>query len=129
MPNDKGYITPQEKEIKKNKVYVCLKEYLEIVKKIYGEKLVKVVLYGSYARGDFNSESDVDLMILIDTPPKKERKDIHELIDKTFDLILEHELDIEPITKSIHTFEKWKKVLPFYKNIEAEGEVLYARAS
>ena len=28
-------------------------------------KLTKVIVYGSYARGDYNSSSDVDVMILV----------------------------------------------------------------
>ena len=30
-----------------------------------GSKLTKVIVYGSYARGDYNSSSDVDVMILV----------------------------------------------------------------
>lgn len=125
MKDNNHYLTKEERINRKNKVYLCLIDYIEIVKEIYGDSLVKVILYGSYARGNFNSESDVDLMILLDVPPKNEREDLYKLIDKTFDIKLEHDIDIEPMTKSIHTFEKWKNVLPFYKNIEAEGEVLW----
>ncbi len=32
---------------------------------LLGDKVYKIILYGSYARGDFNSESDVDIMILL----------------------------------------------------------------
>ena len=31
-----------------------------------GDKLNKVILYGSYARGDYDDESDIDIMILAD---------------------------------------------------------------
>ena len=34
------------------------------VRKILGEDLRKVIVYGSYARGDFNEDSDVDVMVL-----------------------------------------------------------------
>ena len=40
-----------------------LKKYVEDVHKIYGEKLRTVILYGSYARGDFRTDSDIDIMI------------------------------------------------------------------
>jgi predicted nucleotidyltransferase len=32
---------------------------------LYGDRLQEVVLYGSYARGDYDEESDIDLMIIL----------------------------------------------------------------
>ena len=43
-----------------------LKKYVEDVHKIYGDKLRTIILYGSYARGDFGPDSDIDIMILVD---------------------------------------------------------------
>ena len=43
-----------------------IEQYIAEIKKIYGAHLRKVILYGSYARGDFRSDSDVDIMILFD---------------------------------------------------------------
>ncbi len=40
-----------------------LKKYVADVHKIYGESLKTVILYGSYARGDFRPDSDIDIMI------------------------------------------------------------------
>ncbi len=109
----------------KQKVYSCLNDYIKIAKEVYGDKLLKVNLYGSYARGDFNEESDVDLLFLVDAPPAKERQGFYDFLDKAFDIKLESELDLQPIVKSVYTFEKWKEYLPFYKNIINEGEVIY----
>lgn len=38
-----------------------IKQYVEAVKKIYGSHVRQIILYGSYARGDFRSDSDVDI--------------------------------------------------------------------
>lgn len=32
---------------------------------MYGDRLEKVILYGSYARGDFNEESDIDFWVVL----------------------------------------------------------------
>ena len=39
-------------------------KFSQQVKMIMGSKLDKVILYGSYARGDYNEHSDVDIIIL-----------------------------------------------------------------
>lgn len=43
-----------------------LERYIGEVKKVFGGSLRQVILYGSYARGDYREDSDVDVMILVD---------------------------------------------------------------
>ena len=43
-----------------------ISDYVRAVRKIYGHHLKQVILYGSYARGDYTKDSDVDLMLLVD---------------------------------------------------------------
>ena len=40
--------------------------YIGEVKNLFGGSLRQVILYGSYARGDYREDSDVDVMILVD---------------------------------------------------------------
>ena len=42
-----------------------------MLKNIFGGSLEQIWLYGSYARGDFDSESDVNIMVLVDLPKDK----------------------------------------------------------
>lgn len=43
-----------------------IKQYVNEIKQIYGTHLRQIILYGSYARGDFRPDSDIDIMILLD---------------------------------------------------------------
>lgn len=60
-----------------------MKEYVAEIKKIYGSHLKQVILYGSYARGDFGPDSDVDIMILLDISDLEIKNYRHQLSDMT----------------------------------------------
>ena len=47
-----------------NRIHDIVLKFSQQVKKLLGQKLDKVILYGSYARGDYNEHSDIDIMIL-----------------------------------------------------------------
>lgn len=94
------------------------------VKRILGDKLTKVILYGSYARGDYRENSDVDIMVLT-TLTDDEIRDIKETIfNLAFDFQMEYGIDISVIVKNEEHFNHWLGALPFYDNVEKEGVVL-----
>ncbi len=94
-------------------------------KELLGDKLIKVVLYGSYARGDFNSQSDIDIA-LISKVPENRSHIYNESIGKIMtDLSLKYGLLVTFVIIREETFEVYKDILPFYRNILREGEVLY----
>ena len=103
-------------------------QYISEIKKIYGLHLRKVILYGSYARGDFEQNSDVDIMILLDMSDMDLKVYSQQLSYMTFDFNLDNDLDIKPIAKSEDHFRKWIVNYPFYANINKEGVVLYGAA-
>lgn len=102
--------------------------YIEQLKGVYGEHLKKVILYGSYARGDFREDSDVDIMILLDIDDIKIKEYRHLLSYMTYDFNMKFELDVKPIAKSREHFNKWVNAYPFYNNIVNEGVTLYGTA-
>ena len=44
-----------------------LKDFTEKMEVLFGRSLNKIILYGSYARGDYKENSDIDIMILVDS--------------------------------------------------------------
>ena len=66
-------------------IKTLLADYLAEIQKIYGLHLKSVILYGSYARGDYTPESDVDIMILVDLPDDELDQYADELAEVGFE--------------------------------------------
>lgn len=113
--------------MQKNMQYL-IQQYVEAIKKIYGSHLRQIILYGSYARGDFCSDSDVDIMILVDMSDLELKAYSQQLSYMTYDFNIDHDLDIKPIAKNEAHFNKWIVNYPFYSNIHKEGVILYGAA-
>ena len=75
-------------------------QYVEEIKRIYGSHVKQIILYGSYARGDFRPDSDVDIMILVDMSELELKAYGQQLSYMTYDFNMDHDLDIKPIAKS-----------------------------
>ena len=91
-----------------------------------GDKLDKVILYGSYARGDYDDDSDIDIMVLADIPLENrglEREKIRKLIDR-IDLELDVVLALN--VTDCKTFNRFLQVEPFYQNVAREGVIVSA---
>jgi len=95
-------------------------------KEVLGEKLEKVLLYGSYARGDYDEYSDIDIFVLANIPQEDCCKTSLEIHDLAGDLALEHNILICPHVVCDAIFYKYLNVLPFYMNVIKEGVELYA---
>ncbi|MCR5656779.1 MAG: nucleotidyltransferase domain-containing protein [Butyrivibrio sp.] len=96
------------------------------LKKIYGAYLQTVILYGSYARGEQTDESDIDIAIVL---KKGNTESMH---DSMIDTVVDYELDIAKTLSIVpidyENYQEWRKVLPFYKNIDKEGIIIWKAA-
>ncbi len=93
----------------------------ECANTVFGNKLCSTVLYGSYARGDYDAESDIDIMILVDISREELFKYKQPFIELTADLGLEYDIVITVSIKDKYTFDKYLHAVPFYQNIAREG--------
>ena len=101
-----------------------LKEFVEKINRLLGDRVKKIVLYGSYARGDYNKTSDIDIMILTDLSYEEIEKYRDDISDIAFDIELEKGVIISPIIKNIDKYNARVNIVPFYMNVQREGVVL-----
>ena len=104
-----------------NKIDKIIKKFISQVSDLIGDRLKKVILYGSYARGDYNKSSDVDIMILTDLNDKEIEDYRDKISDIAFNIELDKEIYISPIIKNIDKYNARVNVIPFYMNIQKEG--------
>ena len=109
-----------------SQVNEVLQEFIKGIKSILGERIKKVILYGSYARGDYNKNSDIDIMILTDLTDDEIIKYRNQILDYAYELEWNNNFDINisPLIKNIDNFNYWVEAIPFYMNIEREGVIL-----
>ncbi len=105
-----------------------LERYVSNIAEIYGDHLKHILLYGSYARGDFREGSDIDIMILVDLSREDIKSFSGALSDMTFDINIDNDIMIMPIVQNLDFFNKWVRSHPFYNNVNNEGVELYAAA-
>ena len=82
----------------------------------------KAILFGSRARGDYNFDSDWDILILIDKA-KLDPADYDRISYPLYELGWKFD---EKISPKLYTINDWLKrsFTPFYKNVEEEGVLL-----
>ncbi|PWB87544.1 nucleotidyltransferase domain-containing protein [Methanobrevibacter thaueri] len=89
----------------------------EFVDAIASDNIIKTLVFGSVARGDDTSESDIDILIIIHT----DNRQMESLIDKkVVDFILEKEEVISPHVMTEEHFNKTKDY-SFLQTVMAEG--------
>jgi len=96
------------------------------VKDNFGEKLDKVILYGSYARGDNVDESDIDIMALVDMSSEDANRFDMQMTRFTDRLGMEYDLIVSLLVKDCETFYKFLPADPFYQNVMRDGVMLGA---
>ena len=106
-----------KKEFPEN-INLILDEVKNCLKKIYGNNLKSIILYGSYARGDFTEDSDIDIIILL-----KDMKDFLEEHEKYFNAIWRLDLKYDTVISIIpfNNEEYIKRNLPIIINAKREG--------
>ena len=95
-----------------------LRELKNELAHIYGEQLKGVYLYGSYARGDNQQDSDVDVMIVL-----KDYKRYSDEIKRTSELNAKLSLAYNlSVSRVFMTEERWKHDdSPFLRNVRTQS--------
>ena len=102
----------------KEKARKLVEEYAKLV--ISNMVVNKIILYGSYARGDFRKDSDIDVAVVV--PRSSISDDILKDMAKLYKLTVDVSTDIEPVLLIDE-----EDPSGFLESISEYGEIIYAR--
>ena len=87
-----------------------------------GNKIVRVVLFGSKARGDFGKESDIDIFVLVREKTFQIRDKVGDL---TADYLFDYDIPLSPVLYDLYEYQRNKELGSFFfENVEKEGILL-----
>ncbi len=101
-----------------DEIRALLNDLHAVLKRLYGERLVEVVLYGSHARGEADAESVVDVMVVLHGPVEPARE-IRRLSPLAVEIGLTHEKLISTFPISKEDYHSKESTL--IQNVRREG--------
>ena len=103
-----------------------LDELSQSTQALLGDKLKKIILFGSYARGDYTEDSDLDIMVLADFDAQEESR-LEDLLNKiSSGTSLAYDLTVCMLVNNAQLFNNRLHISPFYRNVVSEGVEIYA---
>lgn len=103
-----------------NEAVIIMREVYNACKAIFGE-VKEAYLYGSYARGDYHDESDVDILLTVDMTQDEISDYTMDIAHVSSELSLKHDITVSIAVKPYAQFERFKMMLPYYRNVINEG--------
>ena len=103
-------------------VSIISEQMKECYKSVYGGDIVEIILYGSYARGDYSSESDIDIVAIVKGDRLELQKKLKTIWVMSAEIGLENDVIVSPMVIPYDEFLRYRKVLPYYRNIVEEGK-------
>lgn len=110
----------------KNELHQILDKMVQVYREIYHKDIFAIYLYGSYARGDFTKDSDINIVAVVRGTREKLQEKLKDIWDISSDMELEYGVIVSPTVIPYNEFEIYKETLPYYRNIVREGVKLSA---
>lgn len=90
-------------------------------REVFGGRIEQILLYGSYARGDADGDSDIDIAAIVHGDRQELQEKLKKVWDVSSDLELKYGVIISPTVIPYDEFMAYKEDLPYYRNISEEG--------
>jgi len=115
-----GVFMRNQKRIKKNAVEAS---FVDKIISLFADSIVKVILFGSRAKGIPKPESDYDFLVVL---KKKDRRTLEGIYEVVTDFLLEYGVDISLKIYSLEEYQKMNAIpTPFMASIIKTGREMW----
>jgi|GEM_PF-70483 len=114
--------TAAEIEQGREKAAAIMGEVVERIKAMpWGDSFAEAYLFGSYARGDFDDESDIDFFVALNMSLEQTSALNNDMAQIDSDISLEHDITVSTIVQPAEHFRKYADSHPLFINVLREG--------
>ena len=104
------------------KIEETLKEFVNMVMEKYEDRVEKIILFGSYARGEGKEESDMDVLVITTADWFEMQKNLSEI---AVDVLLDTGVYISAKAVTVEEYKQMKDInTGFYQNVAREGVIV-----
>lgn len=93
---------------------------------LFPQSSIEMILFGSYARGDAEPGSDIDILVLVDASQEDISAQNWQVGNLAAELLMNYGTVVSPVVENKDYFNSNLEVLPYYRNIDREGIKLIA---
>ncbi|GAB3490870.1 nucleotidyltransferase domain-containing protein [Spirosoma knui] len=111
--------TYESKPLTADELKALSHEVKQALMELYGDRLAQVILYGSYARGDFHAESDVDYLVVLNDDKMEAGREIRKMASRIGALALKYGVELSIFPTTATKYEQGYTL--FYQAVEQEG--------
>jgi uncharacterized protein len=95
--------------------------------RLYGERLSGLILYGSYARQDFNEASDIDFLVLLNREDLDYGEEIQRIVKVIYPMMLDHDIIISCLPSTLGRWNTERSF--FFERIKKDGVPIWMKKS
>ena len=106
--------------VRSSKEEDIIQQFKERVTEALGDRLDKIILFGSRSRGDAEEDSDFDFLVLVKSPEEEDKDRVRDI---AWEVSLEYDTVVTTLISTNEDFRE-ERYFYLYENIHKEGRVV-----
>ncbi|RIV23792.1 nucleotidyltransferase domain-containing protein [Fibrisoma montanum] len=101
-----------------DRVQTIVNDFRAAMQSLYGKRLDRIVLFGSYARGDYHDHSDIDFMLVLKDESISRLEEINRFLAAQSELSLKHNVTVSILPTSYKKYSQSAQPVYYFARLE-----------